>query len=797
MGVGDMRRFAVGSLADILDLVLTAPSVGDVLLFESGQWKNKTLANAGIAAASHIHANATTEVAGFMSATDKTKLNGIESGATADQTANEILTALLGVDGPGCLLDSDLLDGLHGSSYFQLAASQTITGVPTFSPSSGSQAFYLGPNAIHMTKTTTDSYLRLSANIAHIVMYGSTHATNPGDISLRMGGAVGVGNIYFQYHNGTSWANVAWMDNAGNLRLDGAITTDGRAHITQPSDMWSSSGTWYGVDDLGAMYTDGSYRLALTCNGYRNSSGFWTSYGVNGYTGAAVLELDPNGLIYFRLDDSKATGDAHAVDLAATMRYDGRLYLGSTIYGTNVSLVINTQHHGVESYGIYAIGEVQSDVTSYYYTYYSSPNIVAGYTLPVLRHYVVTEASYAGALTQQIGFFCGSLSAGTSNYGFYGDVAEGTNRYNLYMAGTAWNYLVGRLGVGVAPDSNYTLKLGGSAYMNGQLELNCTNPYIYLHETDQGANLKRWLAGPYNQKFLIQSRNDDGTWLGSLFALDRSGKLTLGANIACGNTTVCTNLNADLLDGVEGASYLRKDSGGIITTIHTISSATPYFKYTETDQAEGDKNWQVGCGNGYFAWYTYDDSWGSGFTAFSISRAGNLQIGGNNIQKGNSTSYMGLMGGAGSTAYGASILLYGRDSSSAAGRLTFGAGGYDAIGEFIWHKRNTDGSSTIQMTLNPSANLYLGGYSNTLSGTKSMYFYQGTAPSPSTNMAALVALDQAPGNTCIHAYSEAGHVVKLYRQALIASPTADAASLKTAVDAIRTLLINNGLMASS
>ncbi len=130
-----MRRFAVGSLADILDLVLTAPSVGDVLLFESGQWKNKTLANAGIAAASHIHANATTEVAGFMSATDKTKLNDIESGATADQTSNEILTALLGVDGPGCLLDSDLLDGLHGSSYFQLAASQTITGVPTFSPS--------------------------------------------------------------------------------------------------------------------------------------------------------------------------------------------------------------------------------------------------------------------------------------------------------------------------------------------------------------------------------------------------------------------------------------------------------------------------------------------------------------------------------------------------------------------------------------------------------------------------------------------------------------------------------------
>jgi hypothetical protein len=48
---------------------------------------------------------------GFMTGADKTKLDGIESGATADQTANEILTALLGVDGSGSLLDADKLDG--------------------------------------------------------------------------------------------------------------------------------------------------------------------------------------------------------------------------------------------------------------------------------------------------------------------------------------------------------------------------------------------------------------------------------------------------------------------------------------------------------------------------------------------------------------------------------------------------------------------------------------------------------------------------------------------------------------
>ena len=40
--------------------------------------------------AAHTHTEATTSVSGFFSAADKTKLNGIESGATADQTKTEI-----------------------------------------------------------------------------------------------------------------------------------------------------------------------------------------------------------------------------------------------------------------------------------------------------------------------------------------------------------------------------------------------------------------------------------------------------------------------------------------------------------------------------------------------------------------------------------------------------------------------------------------------------------------------------------------------------------------------------------
>lgn len=49
---------------------------------------------------------------------DGDKLAGIESGATADQTASEILTEIKTVDGSGSGLDADLLDGQQGSYYY-------------------------------------------------------------------------------------------------------------------------------------------------------------------------------------------------------------------------------------------------------------------------------------------------------------------------------------------------------------------------------------------------------------------------------------------------------------------------------------------------------------------------------------------------------------------------------------------------------------------------------------------------------------------------------------------------------
>lgn len=81
------------------------------------QYHNNARGDARYSPLGHLHPDATTADAGFMSTTDKTKLDGVESGATADQTASEILTAVKTVDGAGSGLDADTLDGTSSAGF--------------------------------------------------------------------------------------------------------------------------------------------------------------------------------------------------------------------------------------------------------------------------------------------------------------------------------------------------------------------------------------------------------------------------------------------------------------------------------------------------------------------------------------------------------------------------------------------------------------------------------------------------------------------------------------------------------
>ena len=89
---------------------------------------------AGIDVTGNITATGTVD--GRDVASDGSKLDGIESGATADQSASEILTLIKTVDGSGSGLAADVVDGMHASEFLA-AAGDTATGDITFSGGAG------------------------------------------------------------------------------------------------------------------------------------------------------------------------------------------------------------------------------------------------------------------------------------------------------------------------------------------------------------------------------------------------------------------------------------------------------------------------------------------------------------------------------------------------------------------------------------------------------------------------------------------------------------------------------------
>jgi hypothetical protein len=113
-------------------------------------------------------------------AADGTKLDGIEAGATADQTASEILTAIKTVDGSGSGLDADLLDGQQGS-YYQPASTALNTSTSFGGDVSGTyNAIVVADDSHNHTRVRThdDRIIEPSADAAYNMHFGFTSWAN-------------------------------------------------------------------------------------------------------------------------------------------------------------------------------------------------------------------------------------------------------------------------------------------------------------------------------------------------------------------------------------------------------------------------------------------------------------------------------------------------------------------------------------------------------------------------------------------------------------------------------------------
>lgn len=117
-------------------------------------------------------------------------------------------------------------------------------------------------------------------------------------------------------------------------------------------------------------------------------------------------------------------------------------------------------------WGVLTDAQIQSDATGSVRLNATNLNTAAAsFTISNAQHYRAEQGTIGAgsSLSDQRGFFAhSSLVGATVNYGFYGDIAAASGRYNCYMPGTADNYFAGSTGFGALPVSNYKILLSGN-----------------------------------------------------------------------------------------------------------------------------------------------------------------------------------------------------------------------------------------------------------------------------------------------------------------------------------------------
>lgn len=185
---------------------------------------------------------------------------------------------------------------------------------------------------------------------------------------------------------------------------------------------------------------------------------------VTNLTGTASINI--NGTVGAT---TPTTGAFTTINASSTSTLTGNVGIGNP--PTNDALrVSGTASGSTFINGVLLDEMVGSGVTSAYRSVLSRPILEnATFTLNNLYHFYANPQTKpaAATLSNQYGFHAEStLTDATVNYGFYGSIASGTGRWNVYAAGTAPNYFAGNVGIGQEPGSA-PFRLGGIISTSG------------------------------------------------------------------------------------------------------------------------------------------------------------------------------------------------------------------------------------------------------------------------------------------------------------------------------------------
>jgi len=242
---------------------------------------------------------------------DGTKLDGIETAATADQTAAEILTAIKTVDGASSGLDADLLDGQHGTyytSYADTAVANLVDSSPATLDTLNELAAALGDDPNFATTVTNSIATKLpltggtltggltgttgSFSGALAFANGKANAfSNTNGVDLQLRSDTTSDQVFAIYKNGAGDSNrTAFINSDGsatfglssNCRLQYVVNAGNNSVV----NIRGASNTNNNATAFNVYNSSGGSAAAISYNGNATFAGSMTVSGTGQYSDA-------------------------------------------------------------------------------------------------------------------------------------------------------------------------------------------------------------------------------------------------------------------------------------------------------------------------------------------------------------------------------------------------------------------------------------------------------------------------------------------------------------------------------
>ena len=481
-------------------------------------------------------------------ASDGSKLDGIESGATADQTASEILTAIKTVDGTGSGLDADLLDGIQGASFLRSDTADTATGEILFASARTDFGSSGNWNAVGFSNVTN---------------------LHPRDYD----------NFWFGAGNGT------WFTGTANSQsqASGLAADVGTAHdlllSTMQSDVNYDRGITFAVDSTGAG--NSGWRLGKWHSGdARDSSKFVVDGQIFGKAG--------------NTDEYDYYGDDYSVNFS---NQGGQSHWGGDSgYGWNTPGVVSSSAIQIQS-GNAGTNTRKPQIQFHQYGYggpaieYDGPNDTLNIIGPTSR------LSNTGFKQQgNTIWHAGNDGAGS---GLDADLLDGISSAS-FLRSDANDTATGALTIGNAVYSNYTSAdtditglVAGSTF--GSLIESSLNAHLVVGLRDNDVN----------DSFSVVSGSGnyatDSTYDKLVFQAKANGTLTAnGGNTIwhAANDGAGSGLDADTIDGTQLSNLMTLSGTQTITGDKDFDGTLTYDLITGPNTNTRDKI-RVWSGNPY------------------------------------------------------------------------------------------------------------------------------------------------------------------------------------------------------